>query len=158
MESKYVGVEKKDDKKAIEKMLKMKEQSEAHHKQMLSALNKGDDAAIVGTFMKLAKENQLTKENGEKLVSELQAAKTEQEDLQLEFEQEREELLETIRQLERQNMLLEAIIYKAQPLIPRACNYYNMDAIRLNSQYQAEKGYWRLPAVRYQEAKLPGIS
>ena len=44
-----------------DKMLKMKEQSEAHHKQMLSALNKGDDAAIVGTFMKLAKENQLTK-------------------------------------------------------------------------------------------------
>merc|ERR1719193_2488361 len=150
MESKYVGGEKKDDSKAIDKMLKMKEQSEAHHKQMLSALNKGDDAAIVGTFMKLAKENQLTKENGEKLVTELQAAKTEQEDLQLEFEQEREELLGTIRELEKQNMLLEAIIYKSQPLIPRHCNYYNMDAIRLNSQYREDMGYWRLPRVKYE--------
>ena len=42
-------------------MLAMKEESEAHHKQMLTALTKGDDAAIVGTFMKLAKDNQLTK-------------------------------------------------------------------------------------------------
>merc|ERR1719290_467183 len=89
MESKYVGGEKKDDKKAVEKMLKMKEESETHHKQMLSALKKGDDAAIVGTFMKLAQENQLTKENGEKLVNELQTAKQETEDLQLEFEQPR---------------------------------------------------------------------
>merc|ERR1712142_236500 len=123
---------------------------------MLNALNKGDDAAIVGTFMKLAQEI-LTKENGEKLVTELQSAKQEQEDLQQEFEQEREELLETIRQLERQNMLLESILYKVQPLIPRACNYYDMDRIRINSHYQNEKGYWRVPAVRFTEAKLPDI-
>ena len=46
---------------------------------------------------------------------------------------------------------------QAQPLLPRACNYYNMDWIRLNSQYVSEKGYWRVPAVRYQETKLPDI-
>ena len=50
-----------------------------------------------------------------------------------------------------------SFIPQVQPLIPRACNYYDMDRIRINSQYQNEKGYWRVPAVRCTEAKLPDI-
>jgi len=139
MESKFVGGEKKDDAEAKQKMKQMKDESESHAKAMLQALNKGDDKVIVETFLNLAKENQLTRDNVDNLVGELRTAKQEQEDLQMEFEQEREDLFETIRLLEREKLLLESILWKVQPLVPRNCNYYNMDAIRLNSRYAEDK-------------------
>jgi hypothetical protein len=157
MESKFVGGEKKDDTRAISKMLKMKEESEAHHKRMLLALKKGDDKAIVDTFMKLAHENQLTKEEVEKLVEEKNLAEMENNDLQTEFETEREDLIGTIRQLERDNQHLESILWKVQPLIPRDCNYFNLDRVRIQSQYDAERKIWRVPAIRFEKTKLPTI-
>eukprot|EP01137_Pigoraptor_chileana_P013076 Opistho-2@66158 len=83
------------------------------------------------------------------------AAKKEIEDLQREFESEREDLLDTIR---RQDMTLKlnlAILERVVPCLRRDCNYYNIDRIRNEAVWDEESELWKLPVLTITRTELP---
>ena len=80
------------------------------------------------------------------------------EEIQGEFEEERQDLLDTIRKqqktLQLQNQLLDTIV----PLLRRDCNYYNLDRIMTECKYNEDKGNWTLPKVVTSSTNLSPIS
>ena len=87
---------------------------------------------------------------------ELHAAKTEVQDLQSEFEREREDLLETIRRQDQQLKLATQILDKTHTLLRPSCNYYNLDKIRSDAVWDDDNGCWLLPKVQTSDTLLPG--
>lgn len=81
--------------------------------------------------------------------------KNEVEDLQREFEREREEYLDSIRKQERQLKLLLKLTQKIQPLIPHDCNYYNLDKIQSMAAWNEEMQDWILPELKREKLSLP---
>lgn len=55
-------------------------------------------------------------------------------DIKDEFQKEKNDYLEFIRKLERENKLLQSIIDKVQPCIRKGCNYSNLDKIKSQSK------------------------
>ena len=89
------------------------------------------------------------------LLDELTLAKGEVEDLQIEFEREREDYLETIRKQERQMALQKTLLEKVQPLLRRDCNYSNLDRIMAESKWDDDCKVWVLPEVVVERTSLP---
>jgi kinesin family protein 3/17 len=89
------------------------------------------------------------------LQDELFQAKGEVEDLQVEFEREREDYLETIRKQETQMALQKLLLEKVQPLLRRDCNYSNLDRIMSESKWDDERKMWILPEVIVERTALP---
>eukprot|EP00041_Stephanoeca_diplocostata_P031442 m.978858 g.978858 ORF g.978858 m.978858 type:complete len:117 (+) comp23961_c0_seq15:48-398(+) len=80
----------------------------------------------------------------------LAAARDENRDIQREFEREREDFLDTIREQDKQIKFFEAFLNKIQPTIRRDCNYYNVDKIRTvltATQVMHDDGRYRLCIV-----------
>ena len=89
------------------------------------------------------------------LQDELILAKGEVEDLQIEFEREREDYLETIRKQERQMALQKLILEKVQPLLRRDCNYSNLDRMLAESKWDDDGKIWIVPEVAVERTTLP---
>lgn len=89
------------------------------------------------------------------LQDELTLAKGEVDDLQIEFEREREDYLETIRKQERQMALQKLLLEKVQPLLRRDCNYSNLDRILAESKWDDDGKIWILPEVVVERTTLP---
>lgn len=89
------------------------------------------------------------------LLDELTLAKGEVEDLQTEFEREREDYLETIRKQERQSALQKQLLDKVQPLLRRDCNYSNLDRIMSEAKWDEDSKLWILPDVAVERTTLP---
>ena len=92
-----------------------------------------------------------------KLEDQLRVAKTEVQDLQSEFERDREDMLETIRKQEQQLKLATSIIERTRTLIRPSCNYYNIEKIRAEAVWDDDNEVWLLPKVRDTDQKLPGV-
>ena len=78
----------------------------------------------------------------------LAAAAEDISDLQGEFEAEKEYLLDTIRLQDRQLKLHQQLLAQVIPLLRRDCNYMNIEAIKKQAQWDAEKEIWRIPKVK----------
>ena len=89
------------------------------------------------------------------LQDDLIQSKGEVEDLQIEFEREREDYLETIRKQERQMALQKLLLEKVQPLLRRDCNYSNLDRIMAESKWDDDGKVWVLPEVVVERTTLP---
>jgi kinesin family protein 3/17 len=89
------------------------------------------------------------------LQDDLTQAKGEVDDLQIEFEREREDYLETIRKQERQMELQKLLLEKVQPLLRRDCNYSNLDRIMSESKWDDDGKVWVLPEVAVERTTLP---
>lgn len=85
----------------------------------------------------------------------LTVAEIEISDLQSEFEFERIDYLSTIRRQERENILLQQVLERIQPLIRRECNYSNIDKIKRECVWDEESGCWKLPETVLQKITLP---
>ena len=92
----------------------------------------------------------------EKLNQELKAAEIETEDLQSEFERDRQDYLDTIRKMEQTIQLQKQIMEKVQPCIRRDCNYYNYDKIRSQSEWDEGLQKWVIPDLIVEKTVLPG--
>ena len=90
-----------------------------------------------------------------KMTQSLQAAKREADDLQQEFEREREDMLETIRKQGKQLQLANSLLEKVRTLIRPNCNYYNLEKIRVDAVWDEESGIWLLPKVTLTDPQLP---
>ena len=89
----------------------------------------------------------------------LKSAQSEIDDLQTEFERDREDYLETIRKQEQIIKLQQQLLDKIQPCIRRDCNYYNIDKVRSQSTWDEEAGKWNIPELVITKTTLstPGI-
>lgn len=89
------------------------------------------------------------------LFQQLKMAKLEIRDLQAEFEVERNDLLATIRKLERDAQLMKGLLERMVPLVRRDCNYSNLDRLMKEAVWDEESATWRLPDVVVQKTELP---
>jgi len=85
----------------------------------------------------------------------LKSAQSEIDDLQTEFERDREDYLETIRKQEQIIKLQQQILDKIQPCIRSDCNYYNIDKVRSESTWDEEAGKWNIPELVITKTTLP---
>lgn len=79
-------------------------------------------------------------------------------DLQAEFEEERAEFLETIRRQERMLQLQEQLLATVVPCLRRDCNYYYIDRVRSECQWDADRGEWTLPKLTTTKTELKSIA
>lgn len=77
------------------------------------------------------------------------------EDLQREFQREREGHLGTIRELQKQLLLYQTMAEKMSRIIPRNCNYSNLDRIREQARYDEQKDSFNLPEPTREDVQLP---
>ena len=81
--------------------------------------------------------------------------KEEIDDLNEEFQDQREAYLKDIREQQLQIDLLNAILNKVQPTIRRDCNYYNLDRVKDECQFNGDS--WVLPKLRLVKETLPNL-
>ncbi len=93
----------------------------------------------------------------EKMQIKYKTAEEEIKDLEAEFQEEKEDLLDTLRKqnktIQLQSQLLDTIV----PLLRRDCNYYNLDKIRAECQYDENHDNWILPKVMTSSTSLSPI-
>ena len=77
----------------------------------------------------------------------LKSTQSEIDDLQTEFERDREDYVETIRKQDQIIKLQQQILDKIQPCLRRDCNYYNIDKVRSESTWDEESGKWNIPEL-----------
>ena len=86
---------------------------------------------------------------------ELKSANCEIEDIQCEFQVERNDYLDTIRKLEQQLLLSDKLLEAIQPMIRRDCNYSNIDRMKVLSEYDEENNTWITPEIKMERINLP---
>lgn len=79
------------------------------------------------------------------------------EDLQHEFELDRQGYLETIRIQEQQILLYRTIAERMSGLMQRHCNYTNLDKIIEQSRYDEERNLYHIPDVITEDIQLPQV-
>ena len=92
------------------------------------------------------------------LEQEIQRRKTAEEDakdLQHEFQEEREDLLEMIRKQNKQLKLQEQIIQSVVPCLRRDCNYFYIDKVISESKWDEDSEHWIMPKLTLIKNNLP---
>lgn len=84
--------------------------------------------------------------------------KNDNEDLQSEFERERQEYLQTIREQEKRMLLFRAMLSKMAMIIPRNCNYANLDRIMEQARFDEDKNVFYLPEPIREETQFPQVN
>lgn len=156
LQEKFVGGEKKNDQKLKEKRKMRKNYALTQRDKLAKAAKKMDDGGImVKVYDNLQDEIKAKNNTINQMEAKLKSAQSEIDDLQTEFERDREDYLETIRKQEQMVKLQQQILDKIQPCIRRDCNYYNIDKIRSESSWDEEAGKWSIPELVITKTSLP---
>lgn len=83
----------------------------------------------------------------EKLQQKLRSAEEDNKDLLGEFEIERQDFLDTIRNQDKQLKLYEQLLSTVVPCLRRDCNYFNIDKIKDDCKWNEEQSQWVLPKL-----------
>jgi hypothetical protein len=83
--------------------------------------------------------------------------KSDNEDLQHEFENDREGYLTTIREQEKQLILYRKMLEKMSSIMQRNCNYSNIDKIIEQARYDEEKNDYLVPDPINEEVQFPQV-
>lgn len=153
-----VGGEKKGDQKLKEKRKERKAYAKSKKEKLFLAAKKMDDEGIstmVKVYDSLQDEIKFKTKKVDRLEKEVTSLNTEIEDLQIEFERDREDYLDTIRKQEQMLKLQQQILDKIQPCIKRDCNYYNIDRIKAECVWDEENAKWNLPKLVVTKTTLP---
>ena len=156
LQEKFVGGEKKNDQKLKEKRKARKSYAFTQREKLAKAVKKmEDDGIMVKVYDNLQDEIKAKNNVINQMEGKLKSAQSEIDDLQTEFERDREDYLETIRKQEQMIKLQQQILDKIQPCIRRDCNYYNIDKIRSESTWNEEFGKWNIPELVITKTTLP---
>ena len=156
LQEQLVGGEKRNDQKLKEKRKARKNHALLKREKLIKAVeNLEDDGIMVKVYDNLQDELKVKNKRIDKLENEVKTAESEIHDLQTEFERDREDYLETIRKLEQQLKLQQQLLDKIQPCIRRDCNYFNLDKVRRQSQWNEEDQKWSLPDLVIERTVLP---
>jgi kinesin family protein 3/17 len=93
----------------------------------------------------------------EQIHTENKRLKSDNEDLQHEFELDRQGYLNTIRIQERQLLLYRTMIEKMSGLMQRNCNYSNIEKIIEQARYDEEKNEYLIPDVIKEDVQFPQV-
>merc|ERR550517_1555684 len=151
------GGKRADDKDLKEKRLKKKKAAEKRLKVLGEALGHVDDedGVLVKVYddiqTELAEKTQALK----KMKQRVKGLNAEINDIQSEFEKDRQDYLDSIRKQDQQIKLLDQILDKVQPTLRKDCNYSNLEKIRTEASWSEERQIWRLPDLTVQKTKLP---
>jgi kinesin family protein 3/17 len=83
--------------------------------------------------------------------------KSDNEDLQHEFEMDRQGYLNAIRIQERQLLLYRTMLEKMSGLMQRNCNYSNIEKIIEQARYDEERNEYWIPDVIREEVQFPQV-
>lgn len=156
LQEKFVGGERKNDQKLKEKRKARKNYALSQREKLAKAVKKmEDDGIMVKVYDNLQDEIKAKNNVINEMEGKLKSAQAEIDDLQTEFERDREDYLETIRKQEQMIKLQQQILDKIQPCIRRDCNYYNIDRIRSESSWNDELGKWNIPELVITKTTLP---
>lgn len=158
LQEKMVGGEKKGDQKLKEKRKERKAYAKSRKEKLFLAAKKMDDEGIstmVQVYDTLQDEIKFKTRHIDRLEKQLASVQTDVDDLQEEFERDREDYLDTIRKQEQALKLQQQILDKIQPCIRRDCNYYNIDRIKAECSWDEDNGKWNLPDLVVSKTTLP---
>lgn len=156
LQEKFVGGERKNDQKLKEKRKAKKNYALTQREKLAKAAKKmEDDGIMVKVYDNLQDEIKGKNNLINQMEGKLKSAQSEIDDLQIEFERDREDYLETIRKQEQMIKLQQQILDKIQPCIRRDCNYYNIDKVRSESSWDEESGKWNIPELVITKTTLP---
>ncbi|NWS78704.1 KIF17 protein, partial [Crotophaga sulcirostris] len=159
LELQVVGGEQAKNKDLKEKLKRRKRFADERRTQLVAALQQSDedgsDWVLLNVYDSIQEEVRAKSKLLEKMQKKLRAAETEIKDLQSEFELEKIDYLGTIRRLERDRMLSQQLLDRAQSLIRRDCNYSNLEKMRHESIWDEESGCWKIPEPVIQKTHLP---
>lgn len=156
IQEQFVGGEKKNDQKLKDKRKARKNHSLTQREKLAKAAKKADDDGIMVKVYDNLQEEIKAKNNAiDHMKVKFKSAQSEITDLQSEFERDREDYLETIRKQEQMIKLQQQILDKIQPCIRRDCNYFNIDKIRSESNWDEETSKWNIPELVITKTTLP---
>ncbi|XP_028854538.1 kinesin-like protein KIF17 isoform X2 [Denticeps clupeoides] len=160
LEQEFVGGEQARNEEMRQKHRLRRTLADQRKKQLIEALSQNSeesDSVLLNVYDSIQEELHVKSKVLEVTQRKLKGAKLEIRDLQSEFELERDDYLASIRRLEREGQLLQAIVERMVPLVRRDCNYSNPDRIRKEAVWDEENGMWRLPEVLVQKTALPAV-
>ena len=136
--------------------------AEEHQKQVQEAartlfLDDIDDDILVKIYSSLTEEVTAKHELALKERERRKIAEEEIKDLQAEFEIQRQDFLETIRQQQQRLQLQEQLIQTITPCLRSDCNYYNIDKIKSECIWNPETGVWTLPKLTVTRTELKSV-
>ena len=160
LQEKFVGGEKRNDQKLKEKRKARKNYAVSQREKLGKAAKKMENDGIMVKVYDILQDDIKGKNNViNQMEGKLKSAQSEIDDLQTEFERDREDYLETIRKLEQIIKLLQQNLDKIQPCIRRDCNYYNIGKVLSESTWDKESGKWNIhELVITKTALMPGAS
>uniref|UniRef100_A0A674AW79 Kinesin-like protein n=1 Tax=Salmo trutta TaxID=8032 RepID=A0A674AW79_SALTR len=156
-----VGGEQARNKELQQRHRQRKTLADQRKKQLIEALAENreeSDNVMLNVYDSIQEEVHAKSRLLENTQGKLKAAKLEIRDLQAEFELERNDYLATVRRLEREGHLLQALLERMAPLVRRDCNYSNLDRLRKEATWDEDGATWRLPEVVAQKTALPSVA
>lgn len=158
LQEKMLGGEKKGDLKLKEKRKARKAYATSRKEKLFLAAKRMDDEGIstmVQVYDSLQDEIKFKTRRIDRLEKQLASVQADVDDLQEEFERDREDYLDTIRKQEQMLKLQQQILDKIQPCIRRDCNYYNIDRVKAECIWDEDNGKWNLPDLVVSKTTLP---
>ena len=144
----FVGWEKKNDQKLKEKRKAKKNYALSQRAKLAKAAKKmEDDGIMVKVYDNWQDEIKGPNNFINQMEGKLKSTQSEIDDLQTEFERDREGYVETTRKQDQIVKLQQQILDKIQPCLRRDCNYYNIDKVRSESTWDEETGKWNIPEL-----------
>ncbi|CAF4599340.1 unnamed protein product, partial [Rotaria sp. Silwood2] len=160
LEHKLIGGEEANNeerkKKRKKKLNEMREKLE-QRKRLSKAINADDDDTLLKVFDNAQEELHFTAKKLEHEKVENKRLQNDNEDLQHEFQREREGYLNIIREQEKRLLLYRTMIDKMSSIMQRSCNYSNIDRIIEQARYEEDKNQYILPEPTIEEIQLPQV-
>ncbi|XP_030634155.1 kinesin-like protein KIF17 [Chanos chanos] len=160
LEQEFVGGEQAQNEELRQRHKQRKNLADQRKKELIEALSQDSeesDSVLLSVYDSIQEELHAKSKLLESTQGKLKAAKLEIRDLQAEFEIERNDYLSTIRRLEREGLLLQAIVERMVPLVRRDCNYSNLDRLRREAEWDEDLNVWKIPEVLVQKTALPAV-
>ena len=151
------GGKRAGDKDLKERRKRRKKAAENRIKVLGEALGHVDDedGVLLKVYDDIQEELRIKTEALKKSKQKVKALNIEIRDLQKEFEEDRTDYLNTIRNQDKQLILLQQILDRVQPTLRKDSNYCNIEKIKEEAKWNDETQRWRIPESIINKTKLP---
>ena len=158
LNAQMVGGEKVEDEQVKQKLKTRRKHADERRLRLQQALADDDNEVMEGIYDSMQGKINVKRKQVESIKQQLESTKQEVEDIQSEFQRDRGDYLDALRERERLIQFQEQFIDKILPCLRRDCNYVNLDKIRLESKWNDEKQEWEMPALVVARTVLPASS
>ncbi|CAF1241838.1 unnamed protein product [Rotaria magnacalcarata] len=160
LENKLIGGEELNNeerkKKRKKKLNEMREKQE-QKKRFTKAIDTNNEDMMMRVFDNAQEELYVISKKLEQSYTENKRLKIDNDDLQHEFERDRQGYLNTIRAQEKQLLLYRTILEKMSSTLQRNCNYSNIDKIIEQARYDEERNEYIVPDPMKEEVQFPQV-